>query len=317
MTAIERRWTSFHIRYENYYAALILEILQANMNMVADEADKQDADAQGIIDIANTVIDAQQMYLLLTSLYRRVGVIWGSRMIAEASRKANAIDKADVPTITRAIDHWSPEVATKRAAKIIATQKKQIANIVNRLAAAGKSNKELSTAVRDNPYIKAHSLIIGRTEVITGANKGAIEAANASQYQYVKTWHSQEDYKVRDPNNPYYRTRPKYSHQNVNGNTIAFDMPFLNTYGYIMFPGDPDAALENTINCRCFIELTMAVDEKGRLILKPKVTITVIQPSSRVPGSTITVGDVTITQPDPDITVIRPGDVPNRRTITF
>lgn len=317
MTRLQLMWRSFHVKQENIYMAIILELLQANMNEVAKDAIKQDADAQTILDIANTGIDASQFFLLLTSIYSTVGGMWGGMSKTYSNRQQAIRERVNQADIEKAINYWSTDKAKKSADEIVRTQNRQVAKIVEKGVAAGLSNKELATAVKNNPYILGHASVISRVNVVEGANRGSYEAGLQSEYLQVKIWHSQGDAKVRDPSGPI--NFSQYTHQDVDGVAIPIDQPFLGTHGYIMYPGDPDAAFENIVNCRCFMEVLAMLDKNGKPIPKKMPGISVILPSNNIPGSTSSEGGMTVTNPSPspDITVIRPGEMRRPDTVTF
>lgn len=315
MNRSELRWRKFHIRQEGIWAALILQVLQNNMNDVADEAEKRDADAEQILDIANMVIDGTQMFLLLTSLFSTVGSAWAIIAKNSINREQRVRERVNEAAIKKAIDHWSPEKIRKSVGEINSTQKRQIQRLMEKGRAAGASNKELAQAVRQNPYMPGHASVISRVNVVAAANRGMFESGQQSEYLQAKTWYNQGDAKVRDPAGPI--NFSPYTHRDVDGITIPIDQPFLATHGYIMYPGDPEAAFLNTVNCRCFMTVSTMLDKNGKPIPKKMPGITVIMPDNTIPGNTTSEGGVTVTTPSPDITVIRPGDIPNRRTVTF
>lgn len=315
VTIYERRWRTFHVRQENIWSALILQLLQDNMNSVANEAEKKNADDQEILDIMNTVIDGTQMYLLLTSLYSTVGGYWAVWNKNTSNREHGISERVNKANIEKSINHWSPEKVRKAVSEINGTQKRQVQRIMEKGKAAGASNKELAAQVRNNPYMPSHASVISRVNVVSAANRGTYEAGLQSEYLQVKTWYNQGDNKVRDPAGPI--NFSQYTHVDVDGVTIPIDQPFLGTYGYIQYPGDPEAAFGNIVNCRCFMTVTTMIDKNGKPIPKKMPGITVIMPSDRIPGNTTSADGVTVTTPDPDITVIRPGEIRRPNTITF
>lgn len=285
------------------------------MNAIANEAESKNADAEQMLDIANSFIDGSQMYLLLSSLFSRVGGAWAVSAKNSINREQNITERVNEVAIKRAIDYWSPEKIRKSVSEINGTQKRQVERLMEKGRAAGASNKELAEAIRRNPYMPGHASVISRVNVVAAANRGMFEAGQQSEFLQAKTWHNQGDAKVRDPAGPI--NFSPYTHVDVDGITIPIDQPFLATHGYIMYPGDPEAAFLNIVNCRCFMTVAAILDKNGKPIPKRMPGITVIMPGNTMPGSTISESGVTVTNPAPDITVIRPGNIPNRPTITF
>lgn len=289
------KWRAFHIRYENIYYALILQLLQDNMNEVAKEAEKMNADDKEIIDIMNAIIDGTQLYLLLTSLFQTVGVAWASYAKNISNRDQGINERVDKKSLLSALSEWITKTTKKITIESINAQKRQVERIVDKATKEGKSNNDLPNLIRNNQYINNHALIIAQMAVLTTSNKALMEAVNQSEYLHTKTWYSQRDDRVRDPKGPI--NFSKYTHQDVEGVTIPTDHPFLGTHGYIMFPGDPDAEFLNTIRCRCYMSVQMPLDKNRKPIPKKMPGITVITPDRNLPPSIDSSGGITIIQP--------------------
>ena len=100
-------------------------------------------------------------------------------------------------------------------------------------------------------------LISGRSEwrktLSTQITTQALEAARAAAHApvsglYTKTWNTVGDNHVRG------------SHRQVNRKTIPVPDKFSVGVSKLMFPGDPTGAVEDVINCRCF--LSYRIDPK-------------------------------------------------------
>lgn len=89
---------------------------------------------------------------------------------------------------------------------------------------------------------KAASIRNARTTATSAENKGrmdAMEKAEADGIQMKKIWIATDDARTRE------------AHAELDGIEAPVDVPFVNSIGYIMCPGDPDADPENVYNCRC------------------------------------------------------------------
>ena len=104
---------------------------------------------------------------------------------------------------------------------------------------------------------EVQSLISGRSEwrktLSTQITTQALEAARAAAHApvsglYTKTWNTVGDNHVRG------------SHRQVNRKTIPVPDKFSVGVSKLMFPGDPTGAVEDVINCRCF--LSYRIDPK-------------------------------------------------------
>lgn len=97
-------------------------------------------------------------------------------------------------------------------------------------------------------YIKYRAEVIGRTEALRsvheGVNEGyeqAIEAGKIDADKLERTWDSSKDRRVR-------RT-----HTFLNGQKRPWGGTWATENGIIRYPGDPEAAAEETIQCRCLL----------------------------------------------------------------
>lgn len=97
-------------------------------------------------------------------------------------------------------------------------------------------------------YVKYRAETIGRTEALRsvhqGVNEGyeqAIEAGKIDAADLERTWDSSKDKRVR-------RT-----HRFLNGQKRPWGGTWATENGIIRYPGDPEAAAEETIQCRCLL----------------------------------------------------------------
>ena len=89
-----------------------------------------------------------------------------------------------------------------------------------------------------------------RTMVTAAENRGRLDSYQQAEDDGIilkKTWLSIHDNRTRD------------WHRDLDGVTIPLNLPFENSYGEIMFPGDPEAHPANVYNCRC----TMIAEVEG------------------------------------------------------
>lgn len=106
----------------------------------------------------------------------------------------------------------------------------------------GMSEKETADLLADKIEMEDWELErIARTEGHTAANVGSDAAAEATGADLVKEWAATEDS----------RTRP--SHVEADGQRVEMDEPFRVGDSWLDFPGDPDGAADEVINCRCVV----------------------------------------------------------------
>jgi hypothetical protein len=95
---------------------------------------------------------------------------------------------------------------------------------------------------------------IVRTEAVRATNYASMLSASEFDYEMEKTW-----LEVIDK-----RTRKTHRHlSGVGHQTVDFMSKYSNG---LMFPGDPNGAAKEVINCRCTQKVTPKRDEKGMLI---------------------------------------------------
>ena len=82
----------------------------------------------------------------------------------------------------------------------------------------------------------ALAAILATTAAIETSKKTAWDVSGLS---YENTWVSRGDSLVR------------HSHARLNGTTLPAGEAFVGDYGLVRFPGDPNAPLQETANCRC------------------------------------------------------------------
>jgi hypothetical protein len=100
-------------------------------------------------------------------------------------------------------------------------------------------------------YVQYRSETIGRTEAIRAVNAGnmaawqqAVDDGTLSEDQVIKRWIYTHDNLTRDA----HRLIPS-----MNEGGVGLNDAFESILGPIMYPGDPLAEPENTINCRCAV----------------------------------------------------------------
>ena len=89
---------------------------------------------------------------------------------------------------------------------------------------------------------KSSAIRNARTTVTSAENKGRIDSYHDAQEQGIilkKRWMATHDPRTRE------------EHLALDGVTIDVDEPFVNDFGEIMYPGDPNADPSNVYNCRC------------------------------------------------------------------
>jgi hypothetical protein len=107
-----------------------------------------------------------------------------------------------------------------------------------KLKSGGDPKQILSELYED--FKSGRSPLIAETTGVSGFNAGLWAGYRNQGYKY-KTWISQRDEKVR------------HSHFLAEGQKVKIDEHFVLGTELLMYPGDPTASPEETINCRCTI----------------------------------------------------------------
>jgi len=98
-------------------------------------------------------------------------------------------------------------------------------------------------------YLDYRAETIARTESQRAMSQGreealqqTLEQADIGRDAVERVWHATRDNRTRD------------AHRAMDGQTVGMDEPFEDGDGNeLMYPGDPDAPAETTINCRCVV----------------------------------------------------------------
>lgn len=263
---IKTKWNRFLRQQEKYYSPIILSGLLANMSLIVSEMDKDGEDIDSVLYRLESIIEYNLIANIIYSLFINISNRWSQIAWKETTQSANIREGVNISNIERQLKAPFSNIAIKRAREIVNTQRKQVRAIVAEMRQIGASDIEIKNAIKNNKYSKNQAILNAATQIITAANTGYFEAARQSKYEVEKTWNSQHDNRVRDPAGPINFSH--YSHREVDGQTLPIDSSFNATNGEIQYPGDPNAALGNTINCRCFIEISIVRDAQGRPKLK-------------------------------------------------
>ena len=160
-------------------------------------------------------------------------------------------------------DYLEIRIAT-RITLVTETTVKHVARVIEIGIAEGLGALSIAKLLREQTdFNRNRSLLVARTETVTGANQGKFMAAQSSTLVMEKRW---------IPTNQPGRTRPSHLAM-LNSPFIDMDQPFFiaNSKGGVetaRYPGDESLSAENTCNCRCSIGFRVKRDENGDPIRK-------------------------------------------------
>jgi len=195
----------------------------------------------------DTVIDAQSSAWnsAMTASWTAVVEFFGEQTLAQlvegrSSGRHGAKQEEFDPAVdaTRA---FIARVVASRVTGILDTTKRRLREQIR----AGIENSEtipkISQRLRETyrDFTTRRATAIARSEVISASNAGSREAAKQSGVVKLKEWISSRDERVRVTHQP---------GVGVDGEQRSLDERYTNG---LMFPGDPDGPLDETIQCRC------------------------------------------------------------------
>lgn len=233
----------------------------------------------------STRIVHEQLVPILQSIYRVTGLM-GARMTAsEIKQLVTQKDMRMILMHTKGAgfgrnQQWVQDVMKylethmlKFVQKITDTMRDDIIKTLQKGVDSGWSIAETIDALRNQGVIEARAQVIARTEINRAGNVGHATAAKSLPYEVDKKWIGAGDHRERE------------SHVMMNSRTIDelgyYDVPVFEHGGQIgtdhmQFPGDPNAHVSNTVNCRCRVVYLPKRDAQGRLIMREQSVATVI-----------------------------------------
>jgi SPP1 gp7 family putative phage head morphogenesis protein len=234
-------------RYEAKIAKAIERVLAALRARVM--ADVHGLTAAGWVDeplvdpLLGQVV-AAEVAPIVTDIYEEVaGVIFSKVGLDRASLPSAGFER-QVARLTARVEDMGVDVARKVGRELAAGTQR------------GESVDDLAGRVRgafDSSAYRART--IARTEVVSatnGASDDAAHVAHANGVPMRKQWLATRDS----------RTRP--THVAADGQTVAMDQEFSVGSSTLRYPGDPNGAAEEVVNCRCttlYVPLDVPTDE--------------------------------------------------------
>lgn len=162
---------------------------------------------------------------------------------------------------TDILEYFRLHLLEKAVLPISQTTIERINTVLNKAITEGWGVDEIVREIQSTEFramTRRRAETIVRTETVRASNYGALAAAHDSEFEYEKVW-----IEVKDN-----RTRRSHRHSTgVGGEERGLTEAFSNG---LLFPGDPNGAAGETINCRCALAFEAKRDSRGRLIPKKK-----------------------------------------------
>lgn len=149
--------------------------------------------------------------------------------------------------------------------KVNETTRNELLKVLLEGVDKGWSVDEIVKRIEDLPFARYQAARIVRTEINRASNTGVHAQGETFEYELNKEWISVRDRRTRgvDPHD-------HADHLTMDAQQVDFNGHFKDPRnGHLLrFPGDPEAAAEDVINCRCNMYTVAKRDENGRLIPK-------------------------------------------------
>lgn len=149
-----------------------------------------------------------------------------------------------------------------RITQVTASTVKFISEAIQQGINEGLGALQIARLIREKTdFNRNRSLMVARTETVTGSNQGKYMSALSSDLVYEKRW---------IPTNQPGRTRETHLAM-LNTPFIDMDAPFLvpgpkGGFETARYPGDESLSAANTVNCRCSIGFRVKRDAEGNPI---------------------------------------------------
>jgi hypothetical protein len=256
-----RTYLKLHSEWEAYAYPLVKEALDAQIKPVIAWLTEDNFDA--LPAYVDYLLSTVPMREALQPIYETVGV--------SAARFSYAwIQDSVRKDLTFFSENWLKQIvdwfllnAGTKIAGITETTIERIKQVISDSAQLNLSRREqakyIEETLSDPDFNRKRALVIARTESTTAANYGVNLGAEASDYVVEKIWVATLD------------KRTRYTHKIAGMSPGIPANAMFNVGGTLMlYPGDPTAPADETVNCRCVILNQAVTDADGLPMLKPR-----------------------------------------------
>ena len=273
-------------RYETKYFGLVKNAIQKTIDEVKSVVKSNGVTAAKTFlnnEISNTKVTA-----IIQSMALEVGLRFARRQwqaLQVQKRNAKGFNSAIETKGFGFNEEWVVWIknylfrfiAEKISFSVFETTKDTLLRVLNDAITNGLGINETVKELDDLNLSTTQAARIVRTEITRATNAGAQAAGSTFPYQQQKEWIAAHDSRVRG-----FHPEDHASHKGLDGQVVDYEDVFRDPRNgdELMFPGDPNALPESTINCRCSAPVTAKLDQNGRLIPKRQHT-TVVYPTTR------------------------------------
>lgn len=198
-------------------------------------------------------VNGAEMALAILTLHVYSAIVYGT-IITRAMKKTKAGNMGYNEEWTRKVLEYFKDHNLRMVSNITENTRKRILEFVSHGVDKGYGAEKIARMLKQDGFTKFRALRIVRTETVRATNYANFLAADELGFEVNKQWIATHDSRVRD------------SHKYLDGEVLQMDGTFENG---CKFPGDPDAAAAETINCRCSLGFVPVRDRDGQLVEKP------------------------------------------------
>lgn len=272
---IARRNAILQRRYELKYFPIVRKAIKKRISSLIEVVKESGIDAG--VKYLSKEVDSGDLPGVIRGMYETVGLRFARLQWQELQRQKRTGVKRDkslmevkgfgfnqtwVDFIKNYLFRFLLEKITYRVSE---TTREVLLNTLNTAIEKGWGISETVRALDELPLSASQAARIVRTEVTRAANTGAMAAGSTFEFEQVKEWISARDMRTRGTD-----AEDHASHIGLDGQIVDYNEPFIDPRNKdrLMFPGDPNAKAESTINCRCSVAIVAKRDLNGRLIPK-------------------------------------------------
>jgi len=226
------------VAFENSLAALLSREFKITVNEAARVVREEGTDA------VQLVLDLHQARLgqTIPPFIQRVGVAFGELTFEELAAQSLNIPIGRLDAFRVGVYQYSNQVGGLKVVQVASTTRDRIGRAIGEAVANGLSRRDTAKLIIERTggqIATRRALTIAQTETHSAAMHGDLAAMNASGYDYQKEWLATGD------------ARTRQHHADADGQKVPKDQPFHVGGELLQYPGDPEGAPRNTVNCRC------------------------------------------------------------------
>lgn len=258
-----RKWLRLHRGYERRAYVIFRNSIYKSVQSIPFDS-MNEMNMRSLIELN---VQPEHIYKAYYNTYLAIGSAHGK----ETGKAINQeIKRFTVDAFTEAFQRILMNWLTNNAGRRIITVRRSlidhIIGLMEEGISEGKTIREIAKlideSVRRKTFYRWQAMRIARTESTAAANFGATVAGDQSNLILEKVWLSAQDPRTRR------RPEDKFDHLHMNGKRVGQKELFEVNGDLVSFPGDPEGAAGNVINCRCSVVLRGKRDANGRLMFK-------------------------------------------------